>query len=63
MQETIAAKIINFVHLPSTSNIADVLTKPLSNEVFHGLMKEYLFRRPKTVQDTKKVAGFTRRSN
>ena len=67
--KTIAAKIINFAHLPLTANIADVLTKPLSNEIFHGLMKDYLFRRPKTSQDTAgnqdavKVAGFLRRSN
>ena len=57
VRETIAAKTINFAHLPSTANVADVLTKPLNSEIFHGLMKAYLFRKPKT------VAGFVRRVN
>jgi hypothetical protein len=43
--------------LPSTANVADVLTKPLNSKIFYGLMKEYLFRKPKT------VAGFVRRVN
>ena len=43
--------------MPSTANVADVLTKPLNSEIFPGLMKEYLFRKPKT------VAGFVRRVN
>jgi len=49
VREMIASKTVNFAHIPSTENIADVLTKPLNNEIFHNLMKEYMFRRPKTV--------------
>ena len=48
VREAVASKIINFSHLPSISNVADVLTKPLNSEVFYGLMKEYMFRQPKT---------------
>ena len=48
VRENIAAKVISFAHVPSTANMADVLTKPLNNELFHTLLKEYLFRNAKT---------------
>jgi hypothetical protein len=39
--EAIAGKIVKFVHIKSTENIADVLTKPLPNEQFLGLKIYY----------------------
>ena len=41
--EAIAAKIINFAHVPSTANCADVLTKPLPVGLFRPLVKKSLF--------------------
>ena len=41
---------MTFVHVKSTENIADILTKPLSNESFHNLVKPILFRAPLHVQ-------------
>ena len=38
---------MNFVHIPGTTNYADVLSKPLSNDAFHKLIKPLLFRVPK----------------
>ena len=49
VREAIAAKIVNFAHIPSERNISDVLTKPLGPTVFHKLLKEYMFREPKTM--------------
>jgi hypothetical protein len=47
VREAIAGGIIRFVHIPGTTNYADVLSKPLSNEVFYNLVKPLLFRVPK----------------
>jgi hypothetical protein len=44
VREAIAAGIIEFYHIPSVSNFADILTKPLSTIVFHRLVKPLLFR-------------------
>src|SRR5687768_4082281 len=62
VRENIAAKVINFSHLPSTENVADVLTKPLNSHIFHNLMKGYIFRKPK-IQEQVKVAGLMRKIN
>ena len=40
---------MDFAYIPSTENVADVLTKPLLSGPHHKLVKEYLFRQPKTV--------------
>jgi hypothetical protein len=47
VREAIAAQIIRFFHIPSVSNFADILTKPLSSLTFYKLMKPLLFRAPK----------------
>jgi hypothetical protein len=47
VREAIAAKIINFFHIPSEDNFADILTKPLPVRVFYRLVKPMLFRVPK----------------
>ena len=43
VQEAIAGGIMNFVHIKGTSNYTDMLSKPLSNDAFHGLIKPLLF--------------------
>jgi len=49
VRESIAAKFINFAHIRSEDNMADLLTKPLSRPKFEKLTSESLFRKPKTV--------------
>jgi hypothetical protein len=44
VREAIAGGIMNFVHIKGTTNYADVLSKPLPNDAFHGLIKPLLFR-------------------
>ena len=46
VREAVAARIIRFCHIDTQLNIADVLTKPLSNPIFHFLVKPMLFRNP-----------------
>jgi hypothetical protein len=43
VREAIAARIMSFAYIKSEENVSDVLTKPLSNEKFHYLMKRWLF--------------------
>ena len=59
IREAIAAKIIDFRHINSEVNIADILTKPLGPTAFHRLLDTTLFRRPKTVTEgaPKKTVG------
>lgn len=49
VREAIAVKIINFVHIDSKLNIADILTKPLTTELFYSCLKDYMFRKPTVV--------------
>ena len=42
--EAIAAKIVKFMHIPSESNYANILTKALPLVSFHDLVKQLLFR-------------------
>jgi hypothetical protein len=49
VRETIAARIMRFTYIKSEENVSDVLTKPLSNEKFHYLMKMWLFRVPEKI--------------
>ena len=46
VRESIAAGILRFAHIPSTENIADIMTKPLPNQQFHTLAKGIMFRQP-----------------
>jgi hypothetical protein len=46
VREAIAARIMRFAYIKSEENVSDVLTKPLSNEEFHYLMKRWLLRVP-----------------
>ena len=46
VRKAIAAGIVNFAHIPSEMNYADILTKPLDSTSFHRLVKKLLFRVP-----------------
>jgi hypothetical protein len=46
VREAIAARIMRFAYIKSEENVSDVLTKALSNEKFHYLMKRWLFHAP-----------------
>jgi hypothetical protein len=46
VKEDIAVRIMRYAYIKSEENVSDVLTKPLSNEKFHYLMKRWLFRVP-----------------
>jgi hypothetical protein len=41
--EAIAGGIMRFMHIPRTTNYVDVLSKPLPNDMFYGLIKLLLF--------------------
>ena len=38
---------MHFCHLSSTANVADILTNPLSSEIVHGLLRQYMYRKPR----------------
>jgi hypothetical protein len=46
LREAIAARIMRISYIKSEETVNDVLTKTLSNEKFHYLMKRRLFRVP-----------------
>jgi hypothetical protein len=45
VREAIAAKVMRFAYIKSEENASDIdiLTKPLSNNTFHHLVKKWLF--------------------
>ena len=55
VRETIAAGIIDFGHIDSADNLADIATKPLPKATFEKLTSMYLFRKPQTVHPTNNV--------
>ena len=52
VREAIAAKILTLQHIPSTANIADVLTKPLPVNTFYQLLEPVLFREQSPINNT-----------
>jgi hypothetical protein len=46
VREAIAERIMRFAYIESKENVSDLLTKPLSNDKFHYLLKSWLFRVP-----------------
>ena len=44
IREAISAKIMRFSYMSSLRNVADILTKPVGNEIFHTLTKPMLFQ-------------------
>jgi hypothetical protein len=51
VREAIAGGIMQFIHIPESSNYADVLSKPLPSDVFHRLIKPLLFCVPKSERE------------
>jgi hypothetical protein len=51
VREAIAAKIVTFSYIPSEENFADVLTKPLSIQAHHHLVKQWLFRKADVIMN------------
>ena len=49
IREAIAAGIFKFGYIDTSLNLADVCTKPLGSESFHLLLKDYMFRRPASI--------------
>ena len=47
VHEAIATGIIDYAHVPYEENLADIFMKLLPAHIFHALMNQYLFRRPK----------------
>jgi hypothetical protein len=47
VREAIAGGFIDFGHIDTKKNVADICTKPLPGPDFHNLLRGYLFRRPK----------------
>ena len=45
VRESIAAGFIEYAHIRSEDNMADILTKPLPRTAFDRIGEEYLFRR------------------
>ena len=46
IRESIAAGFINYGHISSSENLADIATKPLGKVMFEKLLSQYLFRKP-----------------
>ena len=51
IRESIAAGFIEYAHIRSEDNVADILTKLLTNTLFQKFGSEYLFRRSKASRD------------
>src|SRR5687768_1044169 len=47
VRESIAAGFIEYAHIRSEDNMADLLTKPLGRTLFEQISSEYLFRKSK----------------
>jgi hypothetical protein len=41
VREAIATRIMRFAYIKNEKNVSDVLTKPLSNDKFHYLLKRW----------------------
>jgi len=55
IHKCIAAQVLRFVHIDTKVNLANILTKPLSNDNFLRLAKPILFRLPTSQQQTGKA--------
>ena len=51
VREAVAGGIVKFWYTPSNNNFADVLTKPLPVHSFQALVKPWLFRRAKVIEE------------
>ena len=55
VRESIAAGFIDFAHVTSENNMADILTKPLTKPLFGKIAYECLFRKSKAASVLKKA--------
>jgi predicted glycosyl hydrolase (DUF1957 family) len=46
IREAITAGIVDYAHVASGENMADIFTKPLDRVPYHYILKKYLFRNP-----------------
>ena len=53
IRESIAAGFIEYAHIKSEDNLADLLTKPLPRILFEKISSEYLFRNSEATKDPK----------
>jgi hypothetical protein len=58
VREAIAARMLKFTYIKSEENVSDVLTKPLSNDKFHYLMKRWLFCVPEKDKQRNQVKNY-----
>ena len=49
IREAVAGRIVDFGHIDTQDNVADILTKPLPGPQFAKLAGEYLFRKPDSI--------------
>ena len=57
VREAIAGGFVHYGHIHSTSNLADIGTKPLTTLVFHRLIDPYLFRYPQHLKEAKGIVA------
>ena len=63
VQEACAAGIVNFSHIDSQDNLADLMTKSLGKATFYTLIKRLLFRVPKASKGDIAEDKDTKRNN
>ena len=55
---------MHICQLPFTVNLVDALRKPLSSDIFHGLLEQYIYRKPKIHKKTQIIiASLVKRVN
>ena len=55
--EAVTGSIVEYAHVSSKENVADIFTKPLTKGPFLDLVKQYLFRHAKFYNKENKVKG------
>ena len=55
IREAIAGDFVDYGHIASERNLADVCTKPLGNNAHHRLIDPYLFRIPLHLMKAKRL--------
>jgi len=53
VREAHAAGVLRFARVGTKENVADVMTKPLANDLHQSVVKPYLFRNPATRYEQK----------
>lgn len=53
IRECLAAGFIEYGHIPSEDNVADIMTKPLNKALFERITSQYLFRKSSSLKSEK----------